>query len=295
MVAADATSIHNKTMPGTTTITSRRNATGFVRTREYVAFDLETTGLRAATDRVVEIGAIRFEMSGRELGRFESLVNPECPMNPAAQAIHGISDLDLADAPTALSVLPRCLEFLGDPVETSLLAHNASFDARFLGSELARLGKTPPAHAVNDTLALARARLPNLPNHRLDTLTRALKLDCGEAHRALADSLRVKGLWMALRGAEGPSHGLVAYSIFDEKSLSPDAPYGWESLAGAIHAGVRVRIEYDGGTRGPEPREISPRSFEQRGGIPYVVAICHLDEIEKKFRLDRVRWFEVIS
>ncbi len=282
-------------MLGTTTIPARRNATGFVRTREYVAFDLETTGLRAGTDRVVEIGAVRFEVTGRELGRFESLVNPERPMNPAAQAIHGISDLDLADAPTARSVLPRFLEFLGDPAETSLLAHNASFDARFLGSELARLGKSPPAHAVNDTLALARARLPHLPNHRLDTLTRVLNLDREGAHRALADSLRVKGLWLALRGEEGPSQGLVAYSIFDENSLNPDAPFGWESLSAAIRAGVRVRIEYDGGTQGPDPREISPMSFEQRGGIPYVVAICHVDGIQKKFRLDRVRWFEVIS
>lgn len=282
-------------MTGTTTIPSRCDATGFVRTREYVAFDLETTGLRAETDRVVEIGAIRFERTGRELGRFESLVNPERPMNPAAQAIHGISDLDLADAPTSAIVLPRFLEFLGDPAETSLLAHNASFDARFLGSELARVGRTPPAHAVNDTLALARARLPHLPNHRLDTLTQVLNLDRTGAHRALADSLRVKGLWLALRGEEGPSQGLVAYSISDEKSLGADAPYGWESLAVAIRAGQRVRIEYHGGTRGPEPREISPRSFEQRGGIPYVVALCHRDELVKKFRLDRVRWFEVIS
>ena len=148
---------------------------------------------------------------------------------------------------------------------------------------------------MNDTLTLARERLPHLPNHRLDTLTQVLDLDRGGPHRALADSLRVKGLWLALRGEEGPNQGLVAYSIFDTKGQNPDAPFGWECLAAVIRAGVRIRIEYDGGTRGPEPREISPRSFEQRGGIPYVVAICHLDGSQKKFRLDRVRWFEVIS
>src|SRR5919112_2898940 len=100
--------------------------------REYVAFDLETTGLVAQVDRVVEIGAIRFDASGRERGRFESLVNPERPMSPAAQAVHGISDADLAGAPSARDVLPGFLAFLGDPETTTLIAHNASFDASFL-------------------------------------------------------------------------------------------------------------------------------------------------------------------
>src|SRR5438874_1510669 len=102
-------------------------------TQEWIAFDLETTGLVAEIDRVVEIGAVRFDASGHELGRFERLVDPERPMSPAAQAIHGISDADLAGAPTAREVLPEFLDFLGDPAMTALLAHNAAFDARFLG------------------------------------------------------------------------------------------------------------------------------------------------------------------
>ncbi len=272
----------------------RCDATGLIRSREYVAFDLETTGLRADFDRVVEVGAVRFEAGGREIARFESLVNPERPMSPGARAIHGISDFDLADAPTAHEVLPRFLEFLGDPCETTLLAHNASFDARFLGAELSRLGRKPPGHAVNDTLALARSRLPNLPNHRLDTLTRVFNLDPEGLHRALADSLRVKGLWLALRGGEGPTLGVIAYPIFDAGSPTPEAPFGWEGLADAIRRGLRIRIEYLGGTRGNGPREISPRSFAHQGGVPYVNAVCHLDGFEKKFRLDRVLWYELI-
>src|ERR671911_2958101 len=98
-----------------------------VTAREFVAFDLETTGLVAQVDRVVEIGAIRFDTSGRELARFESLVNPERPMSPAAQAVHGISDADLAGAPSARDVLPEFLEFLGHPETTAPLAHNAAF------------------------------------------------------------------------------------------------------------------------------------------------------------------------
>ena len=81
---------------------------------EYVAFDLETTGLVAQRDRVVEIGAVRFRRSGQVTDQFVQLVNPGRPMSPAAQAIHGISDVDLADAPPAWEVLPHFLAFLGD-------------------------------------------------------------------------------------------------------------------------------------------------------------------------------------
>src|SRR4051794_32547218 len=80
---------------------------------EWIAFDLETTGLVARIDRVVEIGAVRFDASGRELARFERLVDPERPMSPAAQAIHGISDAHLAGASPARAVLPEFLDFVG--------------------------------------------------------------------------------------------------------------------------------------------------------------------------------------
>lgn len=263
-------------------------------TREFVAFDLETTGLVAQVDRVVEIGAVRFDASGRELGRFESLVNPERPMSPAAWAVHGISDADLAGAPSARDVLPAFLAFLGDPETTALLAHNAAFDASFLGRELGRLGPTLPRHKVIDTLPLARRRLPQAPDHRLDTLARLLGLDPDGSHRALPDSLRVKGLWVALDGPLVAESALVAYPIFDPKGPTP-APTGWETLAEAIAAGGRVRMEYTGGTRGASPREVSPRAFVYKGGVPYLVAFCHLDAFEKAFRLDRVLRYEILG
>ena len=151
--------------------------------REYVALDLETTGLIAATDRIVEIGAVRFLGDGREIDRFQRLINPRRPMSPAAFAIHGLSDLDLADASPAHEVLPEFLSFLGDPGTTALVAHNAAFDAGFLGSELRRAGLTTPTHSLFDTLALARRRLPQLASHRLDNLARVLGLDPDGAPR----------------------------------------------------------------------------------------------------------------
>jgi DNA polymerase III epsilon subunit family exonuclease len=256
---------------------------------EYLAFDLETTGLSPRTDRVVEFGGVRFASDGCELGRYEQLVNPKRPMSPSAQLVNGLSDAMLAGQPPARDVLPRFLAFLGDPAETTLLAHNASFDASFLGQEIARLRLPPLAHSVVDTLALARSRLPHLRNHRLDTLARLFDLDPTAPHRALADSLRVKGLWLALNGQGPLPQDNVAYRV------EPDSrPTGWETIEQAIDQGLRVRIEYSGGTRGSGPREITPRYFDQHGGVAYLVAFCHIDALEKTFRLDRVLRYEVL-
>jgi len=261
---------------------------------EYVAFDLETTGLVAQRDRVVEIGAVRFRRSGQVTDQFEQLVNPGRSMSPAAQAIHGISDADLADAPPAWEVLPHFLAFLGDARATGLVAHNANFDAGFLGSELRRAGHSHPGHRVFDTLALARRRRPELRSHRLDCLATALHLQCGPTHRALADALCVKDLWIGLHGPSTPGELLVSYPIHDPRKAAPP-PHGWNMLDHAIASGRTVCIAYDGGTRGISPRSITPRRFLQKGGVAYVVAYCHLDSLEKSFRLDRIRHCEVLA
>jgi DNA polymerase III subunit epsilon len=255
---------------------------------EYVALDLETTGLMAETDRIVEIGAVRFRADGQELGRFQRLVNPQRPMSPAAFAIHGLSDDVLAGAPPVRDILPEFLLFLGDSSTTALLAHNASFDAGFLGCELARLGLPVPSHSMFDTLALARRRLPWLASHRLDNLAHALGLDPAGAHRALADCLRVKEIWLLLGGSSEPQDNLVSYRMFDRRGSEP-TPEGWEDVVRAAARGTMIRIEYDGGTRGSTPRSITPRRFIQRGGANYLIAFCHIDSLEKSFRLDRIR------
>jgi DNA polymerase-3 subunit epsilon len=263
---------------------------------EFVAFDLETTGLSAIDDRIVEIGAVKFDASGQVIGEFERLVNPLRPSGAGARAVHGISDAELAQAETAEVVLPMFLEFLGDPSKTSLMAHNATFDAGFLGRELARLGRKMPAHTVIDTLALARKRWPKYRTHRLDFLARSLGLDPEGPHRALADSRRVRGLWLAIESErESDDRQMpLAYPIFDPRSPLP-APQGWGWVDAAILDARIVRIEYTGGTRGMAPREISPRRFSNRGGVAYLVALCHIDSKEKEFRLDRVKSFDVLE
>jgi DNA polymerase III epsilon subunit family exonuclease len=262
---------------------------------EFIALDVETTGLSARTDRIVEIGAVRFDASGRTLDRFEQLVNPKCPMPSRVQAIHGISDADVADAPEASSVLPEFLAFIGDADRTWLIAHNAAFDAGFLGSELRRAGLPSPGHRLVDTLHLARRRRPDLVSHRLDYLAVVLKLDDSRKHRALADSLRVKELWFKLHGPAFPPNELVSYPIHDPREATPP-PHGWESLQEAIASVSTLQIVYDGGSRGLTPRTITPRRFLHKCGTAYLVAYCHLDCIEKSFRLERIRsWTPMVA
>jgi DNA polymerase III epsilon subunit family exonuclease len=265
-----------------------------------VAFDLETTGLFPPTDRLVEVGAVRFDASGRVLDRFSSLVQPHRPMARAALAIHGITDADLADAPDAAVVLPAFLSWLGAPSDTALIAHNARFDAGFLGHEMVRLGLVPlPAWTVFDTLDLARRRLPASPNHRLDTLAAHLGLPADDAHRALGDSLRVMGLWLALASSDAEADAAIpppmSFALFDGGGTPDPAPRGWESLADALTRGLRVQVRYTGGTHGPAPRLITPVRFHHRGGLSYVIAFCHRDRYEKAFRLDRIAGLEVIE
>ena len=225
---------------------------------EYVALDLETTGLMSETDRIVEIGAVRFAADGREIGRFQRLVNPQRPMSPAAYAIHGLSDADLVDAAPAHEILPEFLLFLGDACTTALIAHNAAFDAGFLGRELGRAGLPAPTHSLFDTLALARRRLPDLASHRLDSLARFFGLDPSGAHRALADSLRVKALWVLSRRALGNLESPRLVSGLRSQGFRADT-----RRLGTTHEGCGPRPDRADRVRGRHPRRGSALDHTQ--------------------------------
>lgn len=263
--------------------------------KEFVAIDFETTGLSPLEDRVIEVGALRFDLSGREIASMESLVASGKRSHPRAFAVHGISEADLADAPPTAVVMARLLAFLGEPNQTVLLAHNASFDAAFLGAELARSELAQPAFAVIDTLPLARQAFPDFRSHGLDSLSRRLGFDRSDAHRALSDCRRVKALWMAIAGQIEPSGSRVSTFRVTKPDAVSVAPDGWDELVRATRDSIRVRLTYAGGTRGTGPREITPRRFANRGGITYLVSFCHLDGREKNFRLDRVLQYELIE
>jgi DNA polymerase III subunit epsilon len=128
--------------------------------REIVV-DTETTGLDPAEGhRIVEIAAlelINYVPTGRVFHRY---VNPQRPMPDAARAVHGLSDVFLAQQDTFDAVADEFVEFVG---RDRLVIHNAGFDIAFINAELALLGRPPLAVAFEDTLALARQRYPGAP------------------------------------------------------------------------------------------------------------------------------------
>ena len=236
---------------------------GFGPIRQFIAFDLETTGLSAAMDRIVEIAAVRFLETGEEIARFQTLVNPERPVPPGTFAVHGLPDHLLAQAPTARQVLPAFLAFLGDASGTALLAHNAAFDAGFLGTELSRAGIPIPECAIFDTLALARRRLPMLLSHRLEAVVAHLGLDSRGTRRAMADSLLVKQIWLRLEGHH-QSSGVMSFKMFDDRGQAP-LPVGWdvlEQLVARVRSSDRIRGRYPR----PGAASITPLRLESRGG-----------------------------
>ncbi|MFG2072598.1 DNA polymerase-3 subunit epsilon [Nonomuraea maritima] len=152
----------------------------------FVVFDLETTGGAPAEDAITEIGAVKVR-AGEVLGEFSTLVDPGGPIPPFISVLTGITDAMVVAAPKIDAVLPSFLEFIRG---TTLVAHNAGFDTRFVKAACATLGYPPPSNPVVDTVDLARRVLTRdeVPNAKLATLARFFRSPAEPCHRALQDA-----------------------------------------------------------------------------------------------------------
>jgi DNA polymerase-3 subunit epsilon len=153
---------------------------------QFAVLDLETTGGSPAADRITEVGAVKVR-GGEVTGTFHALVNPRMPIPPMITALTGISDAMVADCEPIEVVLPCLLEFLGDAV---FVAHNASFDWRFLQANLERYDYPRATNPVVCTARLARVVLPRdeVPNVKLATLAGYLRAGTQPCHRAFTDA-----------------------------------------------------------------------------------------------------------
>ena len=152
--------------------------------QEFVAFDLETTGLSSQKDRIIEIGAVVLK-NGEELDRFQTFVDPERPLERKIVELTGITDEMLQGAPKIEEVLPKFLEFVGDRV---LVAHNSDFDTGFIRAECERQGLAYTFTAA-DTLILSQNLLPHLNKFKLNIVSEALHLPDFNHHRAGDDAM----------------------------------------------------------------------------------------------------------
>lgn len=150
----------------------------------FIAFDTETTGLNSTSDRVIEIGAIKFDKSG-VIDKFETLINPQRSIPTECTEINHITDEMVKDAPLAVDALVSFSEFAKDSI---LIAHNANFDLNFISEELARTKLPALKNKALDTLTFVRWAYPLLGKYNLQLMARLMNIEVTDAHRAFDDA-----------------------------------------------------------------------------------------------------------
>ncbi len=160
---------------------------------EFVAFDLETTGLSSQTDVIIEIGAVLLK-GGQEVDRFQSFVAPGRSLDLKVVELTGIHDEMLIGAPEIGEILPKFLEFCGN---RPLIAHNADFDVGFVAAACQKLG-IDYAPTYVDSLILSQNLLPQLGKFKLNVVAEALELPDFRHHRAADDALTCGMVYVAL-------------------------------------------------------------------------------------------------
>nr|DAR92140.1 MAG TPA: DNA polymerase III subunit alpha [Caudoviricetes sp.] len=156
--------------------------------KRFIAFDVETTGLSSAFDRIVEIGAVVFE-NGVPVKSFSTLVNPNVLIPQSATAINHITNEMISTAPPEKRAFSDLISFWGDVLDTRtiLCAHNARFDMDFLSETLMRLGYDGKIKYI-DTLRLSKNMIYGVENHKQQTLANYFGIVNSHEHRAASDA-----------------------------------------------------------------------------------------------------------
>lgn len=152
--------------------------------KDYVAFDLETTGLNVETDYIIEIGALKVR-DGKVCERFMEFVKPQVAISPMITNITGITNVMVADARNTRDIIRDFVEFCGDFV---LVGHNIMFDYKFMKKYASEYGFAFEKSGI-DTLKIARKVLCNLDSKSLGTLCEHYGIINQAAHRAYHDAL----------------------------------------------------------------------------------------------------------
>ncbi|MDT2830874.1 exonuclease domain-containing protein [Vagococcus carniphilus] len=162
---------------------------------DYTVLDFETTGLNSVDDEIIEVGAIKF-VNDTEVERFHSYVYPQ--RNNISDKITSITGIDMdtvISSPTIDEIMPELIKFIDNQ---NIVAHNASFDMKFLLQNMYNESIEYQKFRVIDTLGLARRELPFLKNHKLETIKEFLKMDI-ESHDAQNDCLVTATLYQYIK------------------------------------------------------------------------------------------------
>ncbi|MBJ8093961.1 MULTISPECIES: 3'-5' exonuclease [Bacillus] len=178
---------------------------------DYVVIDFETTGFNPYNDKIIQVAAVKYR-NHELVDQFVSYVNPERPIPSRITSLTGITNYRVSDAPTIEEVLPLFLAFLHTNV---IVAHNASFDMRFLKSNVNMLGLPEPKNKVIDTVFLAKKYMKHAPNHKLETLKRMLGIRLS-SHNAFDDCITCAAVYQKCASIEEEGKRKVQKEVLDE-------------------------------------------------------------------------------
>lgn len=189
--------------------------TGFDGT--FICFDIETTGLSAARDKITEIGAVKVE-NGVITDTFSTFANPEMPIPQKITQLTGITDDMVNDAPSQSEAVSAFLEFAGDNV---LVAHNAPFDTSFIAKACEDMGREYNYTSI-DTVAISRAILTDIKNCKLDTVAKFLRLGDFNHHRATDDAEMLARIFINLCQRLTDDYGITKTNDINTKIAGGD-------------------------------------------------------------------------
>ena len=169
---------------------------------EYCVLDLETTGISCQTEKITEVGIIKYK-NGEVIDEFECFVNPEKPIPPRVVEITHITDDMVKDAETIDKIIPKIIDFIGDSV---LVAHNADFDIGYLKYNFEKYGYKLENTYI-DTLRLAKAIFPDLKKYKLGLIADSLNIQVDVAHRALDDVKTLVAVFKIMIDKTKEEHG----------------------------------------------------------------------------------------
>ena len=245
-----------------------------------VFLDLEMTGLRPATDRVIEICAERVR-GGVVEEALTSLVRPDCGTSGNAH-VHGIEPADLESAPLFADLLDAIERILDGAV---VVAHSAAWDVAFLEAELARAGRPRMIEHYLDTLTLTR-RAFALPSHRLSALCETLGIRRERAHRASDDVQALRAVFDKVVAVLAPGTPRDLWHVrIGERHARPDV------VAAALRAledEVPVRIRYRPARRGTEELTVRITGVRTDLDPPQVLGYLLPARSRRELRSDRI-------
>ncbi|PRO65194.1 PolC-type DNA polymerase III [Alkalicoccus urumqiensis] len=182
----------------------------------YIVFDVETTGLSAVYNTIIELAAVKIHQ-GEVIDTFESFADPGEKLSATIIDLTGITDDMVEGQPAPGDVLKQFREWCGDDI---LVAHNASFDMGFLNAGYQQAGLPKSENAVIDTLEMARMLYPHFKNYRLNTLCKKFNIELVSHHRAIYDAEATGHLlWKMVKDALDKD--ITTHAMLNEQG-SPD-------------------------------------------------------------------------